>query len=333
MNNFNDAHYGYNGINENPNLQLNRTDNDFFIPRQNFINNHCQYNRINENHLVNPVFCLNLQNEQRSLPRRDPNDLRNYIDPIISRYSRNNEVSSSRDNFNYYSNQFNRKEQGANIIPNLCPIWRSEPRQIPPMEQIHAIDSRGSILNEISSLMHNLVNYSSQFNDHCFNPANIECKWIFNGKTCDLCFNTIEQVVDHLEQHHINQSNENSQNYICYWKECMRTSKPFKARYKLVNHIRVHTGEKPFVCTAPDCGKSFARRENLNIHTRTHTGEKPFSCKFFGCIRMFGNSSDRKKHEHVHSVEKNFKCPCCNKKYSHPSSLRKHVKVHSENNL
>ena len=60
--------------------------------------------------------------------------------------------------------------------------------------------------------------------------------------------------------------------HICYWDNCVREGKPFKAKYKLVNHIRVHTGEKPFACPFVGCGKVFARSENLKIHKRTHTG-------------------------------------------------------------
>ncbi|CAO2621926.1 Zinc finger protein ZIC 3 [Lemmus lemmus] len=62
-------------------------------------------------------------------------------------------------------------------------------------------------------------------------------------------------------------------NHVCYWEECPREGKSFKAKYKLVNHIRVHTGEKPFPCPFPGCGKIFARSENLKIHKRTHTGK------------------------------------------------------------
>ncbi len=60
--------------------------------------------------------------------------------------------------------------------------------------------------------------------------------------------------------------------HICFWENCIREGKPFKAKYKLVNHIRVHTGEKPFACPFVGCGKVFARSENLKIHKRTHTG-------------------------------------------------------------
>ncbi|XP_009880090.1 PREDICTED: early growth response protein 2b-like [Charadrius vociferus] len=54
--------------------------------------------------------------------------------------------------------------------------------------------------------------------------------------------------------------------------------------------------------------------------------EKPFKCEFEGCDRRFANSSDRKKHMHVHTSDKPYICKVCDKSYTHPSSLRKHMK-------
>uniref|UniRef100_A0A1I8HAL1 C2H2-type domain-containing protein n=1 Tax=Macrostomum lignano TaxID=282301 RepID=A0A1I8HAL1_9PLAT len=134
------------------------------------------------------------------------------------------------------------------------------------------------------------------------------------------------------QTHHANDSHEADERkdrHVCHWLNCPRQLMPFTARYKLVNHIRVHTGERPFRCNFVNCGRRFARAENLKIHLRIHTGEKPFACDFPGCDRRFANSSDRKKHAQVHASAKGYRCQVanCGKSYSHPSSLRKHSRI------
>ena len=89
-------------------------------------------------------------------------------------------------------------------------------------------------------------------------------------KLCNKMFHSMHEIVNHLTVDHIG-GPENG-DHACYWQECPREKKAFKAKYKLVNHVRVHTGEKPFPCPFPGCGRFFARSENLKIHKRTHTG-------------------------------------------------------------
>ncbi|XP_038048353.1 zinc finger protein GLIS3-like isoform X2 [Patiria miniata] len=151
------------------------------------------------------------------------------------------------------------------------------------------------------------------------------CRWI----DCSAVFEDQEDMVRHIEKVHIDQ--RKGEDFTCFWQACTRRYKPFNARYKLLIHMRVHSGEKPNKCTFEGCNKAFSRLENLKIHLRSHTGEKPYLCTHPGCTKAFSNSSDRAKHQRTHLDTKPYACqlPGCTKRYTDPSSLRKHVKAHT----
>ncbi|XP_039636088.1 zinc finger protein GLIS3 isoform X1 [Perca fluviatilis] len=151
------------------------------------------------------------------------------------------------------------------------------------------------------------------------------CRWI----DCSAVYDQREELVRHIEKQHVDQ--RKAEDFTCHWVGCPRNFKPFNARYKLLIHMRVHSGEKPNKCTFEGCKKAFSRLENLKIHLRSHTGEKPYLCQHPGCHKAFSNSSDRAKHQRTHLDTKPYTCqvPGCAKRYTDPSSLRKHVKSHS----
>ncbi|XP_053650690.1 uncharacterized protein [Cherax quadricarinatus] len=151
------------------------------------------------------------------------------------------------------------------------------------------------------------------------------CRWV----DCNVLFASRETLSRHIEKAHIDQ--RKGDDFTCFWAACQRRYRPFNARYKLLIHMRVHSGEKPNKCTFKGCTKAFSRLENLKIHLRSHTGERPYICVYPHCMKAFSNSSDRAKHQRTHVDAKPYVCsvPGCKKRYTDPSSLRKHVKNHS----
>ncbi|CRK88699.1 CLUMA_CG002368, isoform A, partial [Clunio marinus] len=161
-------------------------------------------------------------------------------------------------------------------------------------------------------------------NEEDGNESQLICFW----KGCNQEFDSQASLVLHIEKIHV--CSTKGDQYTCFWTECPRQYRPFNARYKLLIHMRVHSGEKPNKCPFSGCTKAFSRLENLKIHQRSHTGERPYVCQFVSCTKAFSNSSDRAKHQRTHYESRPYACqlPGCEKRYTDPSSLRKHVKNH-----
>lgn len=56
--------------------------------------------------------------------------------------------------------------------------------------------------------------------------------------------------------------------------QCQQCLKSFSSNHQLVQHIRVHTGEKPYKCTY--CDRRFKQLSHVQQHTRLHTGKLNF---------------------------------------------------------
>ncbi|XP_040832177.1 zinc finger protein 526 [Ochotona curzoniae] len=123
---------------------------------------------------------------------------------------------------------------------------------------------------------------------------------------------------------------------------CGVCGKGFKKLVHVRNHLRTHTGERPFQCHS--CGKTFASLANLSRHQLTHTGIRPYQC--LDCGKRFTQSSNLQQHRRLHLRPVAFAraprlpitglyhkspyyCGTCGRWFRAMAGLRLHQRVHT----
>ncbi|CAG2102277.1 unnamed protein product [Medioppia subpectinata] len=62
------------------------------------------------------------------------------------------------------------------------------------------------------------------------------------------------------------------------------------------SHHYIHTGERPYACNWPECGKRFRQKHHLSDHKNIHVNDKPLMCHWPGCGYRDNNSGNLRKH-------------------------------------
>ncbi|CAH2083652.1 unnamed protein product [Euphydryas editha] len=147
----------------------------------------------------------------------------------------------------------------------------------------------------------------------CDPPAPHACQ------VCGMGFESSKELSDHSQTAHIKLKPF----------QCSICQKRFTQQGGLLQHMRMHTGDRPFACTF--CPKAFTQKSGLDQHLRIHTKVKPFRCII--CSKAFSQSVHLQQHMRTHTNVAPFQCGICQKRFKQSSHLNYHLKYHNPANM
>ncbi|XP_038869381.1 zinc finger and BTB domain-containing protein 40-like [Salvelinus namaycush] len=138
----------------------------------------------------------------------------------------------------------------------------------------------------------------------------------YHCKNCDMSFSVAAALAYHTKKKH-----SEGKMYSCQYCEAL-----FAQSIELTRHVRTHTGDKPYVCR--ECGKGFSQANGLSAHLQTsHNISEPHDCQ--KCRLSFSTLEDHRKHIQECHPKEYHRCPECNKMFTNPALLEKHIAVHA----
>ncbi|KAF7262066.1 hypothetical protein EG68_00557 [Paragonimus skrjabini miyazakii] len=94
-------------------------------------------------------------------------------------------------------------------------------------------------------------------------PRPIKC----NEPNCNAQFFSDQDLMRHKIAHQYSTDMLTRRRHTCPYPNC---EKAYSKLNKLKEHVRSHTGERPFVCREPGCGAAFIRLYGVRRHELTH---------------------------------------------------------------
>uniref|UniRef100_A0A6J0SSD5 Zinc finger protein 131 isoform X3 n=1 Tax=Pogona vitticeps TaxID=103695 RepID=A0A6J0SSD5_9SAUR len=252
------------------------------------------------------------------------------------------EVASAEQSIKYIQTTGTSDDSALALLADITSKFRHGERKNEIQEECDSIsDPTGKQVEGIEIMELQLSHVNNLF--HC-EKCNRTFKLYYHFKEhmkthstesykCDLCnkrYLRESALKQHLTCYHIEESGANKKQrpgkkiHVCQYCD-----KQFDHFGHFKEHLRKHTGEKPFECS--NCHERFARNSTLKCHlTACQSGagakkgrKKLYECQV--CNSVFNSWDQFKDHLVIHTGDKPNHCTLCDVWFMQGSELRRHL--------
>ena len=145
--------------------------------------------------------------------------------------------------------------------------------------------------------------------------------------SCQKVFKYFRNLVAHMRVHKDDEEAKCFLETHCQKAICQYCRRQFVNMTHLNDHLKMHSGPKPYYCIQLNCKAGFPSHAELQMHRKVHT-EFQAQCMFPNCGRIFTETYQLYDHEAQHYIMFTCKATNCGKVFYSQSLLNSHMKEH-----